>query len=215
MKTVVPKYIYDLIESGESQTLDFKFEISDASKIAKTLVAFSNTNGGKLLVGVKDNGVIAGVRSSEEIFMIESAAKIYSKSKIQFEVIPWNISGKQILEVIIEQGKQKPYFAKDIDDKWKAYVRVADQNFLANNVLVKYWSEKNKRSVKIQYTRKEQFLLDYLKDYEDITVDEFAGFAQISRNIAEDILVDFLILDIIKMRITEKEVFYFYNEQQQ
>jgi len=215
MKTVVPKYIYDLIESGENQTLDFKFEISDASKIAKTLVAFSNTNGGRLLVGVKDNGALAGVRSHEEIFMIESAAKIYSKNKIQFEVIPWNISGKQILEVIIEEGQQKPYFAKDIDNKWKAYVRVADQNFLANNVLVRYWKEKNKRSVKIQYSRKEQFLLDYLKDYEDITLDEFAGFVQISKSIAEDILVDFLILDIIKMRITEKGIFYFYNEEQQ
>lgn len=215
MKTVVPKYIYDLIESGENQTLDFKFEISDASKIAKTLVAFSNTNGGRLLIGVKDNGTIAGVRSQEEIFMIESAAKIFSKNKIQFEVIPWNISGKQILEVIIEEGQQKPYFAKDIDNKWKAYVRVADQNFLANNVLVKYWKEKNKRAVKIQYSRKEQFLLDYLKDYEDITLDEFAGFVQISKSIAEDVLVDFLILDIIKMRITEKGIFYFYNEEQQ
>lgn len=215
MKTLVPKHIYDLIEAGENQTLDFKFEISDASKIAKTLVAFSNTNGGRLLVGVKDNGTIAGVRSQEEIFMIESAAKIFSKKKIQFEVIPWNISGKQILEVIIEEGKQKPYFAKDIDNKWKAYVRVADQNFLANNVLVKYWKEKNKRSVKIQYSRKEQFLLDYLKDYEDITLEEFAGFVQISKSIAEDILVDFLILDIIKMRITEKGIFYFYNEEQQ
>ena len=55
-------YIYKLIEEGEHQQQDFKFEISDARKIAKSLSAFSNTDGGRLLIGVKDNGKIAGVR---------------------------------------------------------------------------------------------------------------------------------------------------------
>jgi len=53
-------YIYKLIEEGEHQQQDFKFEISDARKIAKSLSAFSNTDGGRLLIGVKDNGKIAG-----------------------------------------------------------------------------------------------------------------------------------------------------------
>ena len=35
-------YIERLIKEGEHQLLDFKFEISDSRKIAKTLVAFSN-----------------------------------------------------------------------------------------------------------------------------------------------------------------------------
>jgi len=99
MNTHIPKYIFDLIENGESQTLDFKFEISNARKIAKTLVAFANTNGGKLLVGVKDNGKIAGIRTNEEVFMIESAANIFSRPKISFQIKPWNIGGKQILEI--------------------------------------------------------------------------------------------------------------------
>lgn len=46
-------YIYQLIKQGEHQQQDFKFEISDARKIAKSLSAFSNTDGGRLLVGVK------------------------------------------------------------------------------------------------------------------------------------------------------------------
>jgi len=55
---------------------------------------------------------------------------------------------------------------------------------------------------------KEQFLLDYLKDYEDITIKEFMKFAQISKNTAQNILVDFLILEIIEMKTTENDVFY-------
>ena len=48
-------YIHALIAEGEHQQQDFKFEISDARKIAKTLSAFANTDGGRLLIGVKDN----------------------------------------------------------------------------------------------------------------------------------------------------------------
>ena len=69
-------YIHALIAEGEHQQQDFKFEISDARKIAKTLSAFANTDGGRLLIGVKDNGRIAGVRSEEEKYMIEAAAQL-------------------------------------------------------------------------------------------------------------------------------------------
>ena len=79
-------YIYQLIEAGEHQQQDFKFEISDARKIAKTLSAFSNTDGGRLLVGVKDNGKIAGIRSEEEIYMIEAAAKLYCHPQIDCQM---------------------------------------------------------------------------------------------------------------------------------
>ena len=46
-------HITKLIAEGEHQQLDFKFEISDAHKIARTLVAFANTGGGRLLVDRK------------------------------------------------------------------------------------------------------------------------------------------------------------------
>ncbi len=54
MKTLTDtEYIHALIAEGEHQQQDFKFEISDARKIAKTLSAFANTDGGRLLIGVK------------------------------------------------------------------------------------------------------------------------------------------------------------------
>ena len=63
--TTESEYIYRLIAEGEHQTQDFKFEISDACKIARSISAFANTDGGRLLVGGKDNGKIAGVRAEE------------------------------------------------------------------------------------------------------------------------------------------------------
>jgi predicted HTH transcriptional regulator len=52
-----------LIAGGENQQLDFKFCVSDSRKIARTLAAFANSDGGRLLIGVKDNGSIAGISS--------------------------------------------------------------------------------------------------------------------------------------------------------
>lgn len=63
------QYIRQLVSEGEHCHQDFKFEISDARKIARSLSAFANTEGGRLLIGVKDNGKIAGVRSDEEIYL--------------------------------------------------------------------------------------------------------------------------------------------------
>ncbi len=72
-------YIQNLIEEGEHEHQDFKFQISDARKIARSISAFANNDGGHLLIGVKDNGKIAGVRSEEEMFMIEQAAEMYCR----------------------------------------------------------------------------------------------------------------------------------------
>ena len=61
-------YIHKLITEGEHQQLDFKFEIADSRKIARTFSAFANTDGGRLLIGVKDNGSISGIRTGREIY---------------------------------------------------------------------------------------------------------------------------------------------------
>ena len=99
MKKIHP--IEALIEQGEHQQLDFKFEVSDSKKIARTLSAFANTDGGRLLIGVKDNGNISGVRSEEEYYMIEAASRMYTRPEVPFEATRWEVNGKTVLEVYI------------------------------------------------------------------------------------------------------------------
>ena len=73
------------IARGEGVSQDFKFRIDDQKKIARTLAAFANTEGGSLLIGVKDNGKIAGVNPEEEYYMIEGASDLYTKPPVAFE----------------------------------------------------------------------------------------------------------------------------------
>ncbi|MCF8234766.1 MAG: ATP-binding protein [Bacteroidales bacterium] len=210
------RYIKQLITQGEHQKLDFKFEISDSRKIARSLVAFANTDGGKLLVGVKDNGAIAGVRSDEEKHMVETAASIYCKPEINFNTTEWEVEGKTVLEVDIEQDRYKPYYAQTPDDKWMVYIRVKDQNLLANNILLRVWDKKRKqKGVKIKYTEPEKFLLNYLKNKPDITLNKYYKLANISRRKAENILVNFISLNIIDMEFTEKTVYYKLSKEDQ
>ena len=105
-------YIHALIAEGEHQQQDFKFEISDARKIAKTLSAFANTNGGRLLIGVKDNGKIAGVRSEEEKYMIEAAAQLYCVPEVEYSLQTYIVEGRQVLVATIEETPHKPVYVE-------------------------------------------------------------------------------------------------------
>lgn len=203
-------YIRNRIAEGEHQQQDFKFKISDSKKIARSLAAFSNTDGGRLLVGVKDNGVVAGVRSEEEFYMVEAAAEMYCKPAIALKTKEWTVDGKTILEVNIPPNREDgPFMAPDKDGKWKAYIRVNDQNLLANSVLMKVWKlRKRKKGITIRYTDKEKILLDYLDKNQTVTMSKFRKIANIHRRVAEKVLVDLITLGIIEMIVTEKAVLY-------
>ncbi|PLX24046.1 MAG: ATP-binding protein [Salinivirgaceae bacterium] len=193
------KYIQELIRQGEHQKLDFKFAVNDARKIARSLVAFANTDGGKLLIGVKDNGAIAGVRSEEEIHMIQAASELYSKPTVPYTVKEWQIDGKVVLEIDVEPGSKKPYYAPNEDKKWLVYLRVNDQNRLANKVILKVWQkQKDKSGIYFEYSKNEKFLLSYLENNPNITFSKLCKFAKIKRHEAEELLANLISLNVIE-----------------
>jgi predicted HTH transcriptional regulator len=198
-------YLYKLIKEGEHQKQDFKYCINDSKKIAKSLVAFANTDGGRLLVGVKDNGKIAGIRTDEEFYMVEAAVKIYSNPPIEFSTQQWQVEGKTVLEIKIEPGKTKPYYAKDENGKWLAYIRVNDENILAHKIQIDVWKKNsNSEGIHIVYSENEKFLIDYLYSNNSITFSKFIRLAHISRIKAEEILTNLAALNIVEIN-TGKE----------
>jgi len=202
-------YIFDLIRGGESEILDFKHSITDSKKIARSLVAFANTNGGRLLVGVRDNGSISGIKSDEEYYMVEAAAHLYCKPEIKFSTEIWNIQGKTVLEITIPKSIQKTYYALDKENKWKVYIRVNDQNLLANRILIKVWKQRRKKSgTFVRYTEKEKILLDYLSENQYITFSRFRKIARISPFKAERILINLVVLNLVDIVFTETATYY-------
>ena len=202
-------YLKQMISGGEGQKLDFKFEISDSRKIARTLSAFANTEGGTLLVGVKDNGKIAGIRSDEEYYMLEAAAQLYCKPEVSFTVKQWNTDGKTILEVRIDKSSSPPHFARSDEGSWRAYIRVNDENILANNIMVRVWKRRSRpKGTLIRYTDKEKILFDYLKNNETISLTTFQRITRLNRQTAGNILVNLIVLDILGITFIDKKIVY-------
>jgi len=210
----VDKSLNDLIKEGEHQRQDFKFCISDSRKIARSLVAFANTDGGSLLIGVKDNGHIVGVQSDEEYYMVEAAARIYSKPPIPFTTKQWHTEGKTVLQVIVESSPVKPHFAKDENNKWMAYIRYHDENRLASKVMIDVWrKQKQPQGILVEWDEALRFLLDYLNKYDFITVSAYARRACLPYRKAEQLLADFIVIGIIQPYIGENNIFYQLNRQ--
>jgi predicted HTH transcriptional regulator len=210
----VSNYLLRLIEQGEHQQQDFKYCISDSKKIARSLVAFANTDGGRLLIGVKDNGNITGVRSEEEYYMVEAAAKIYSKPMIAFTTRQHFVDGKTVLEVKIESSADKPHYAVDENGKWWVYFRKNDENRLANKVMLEVWkNQKSTDGILINYSEAEKVLLDYLENHEKVSVSKYARIAHIPYKKAEQIIINFRILEILKDCFADNRIDYCINDE--
>ena len=202
-------YIQKLISEGEHIHQDFKFAISDAKKIAKSLSAFANTEGGRLLVGVKDNGKIAGVRSEEEIYMVEAAATLYCRPEIELETHIYHIEGKDVLEVQINESTQKPIYALDENNHPWAYVRIKDENILGNPIHLNIWKhDREEKRVIITYTQREQQILTILKQQGALTLGQCSKLTRMNRKQISRLLADFIRFGLIEQYF-EEHTFYF------
>ena len=135
-------YIARLIEEGEHEHQDFKFAISDARKIARSISAFANNDGGRLLVGVKDNGVIAGIRNEEDIYVVEQAAGMYCSPPQEIHVTAFRTDGdKTVLRIEIDRAASRPVMVIEADGTRHAFYRVRDENILAPQLMLRAWRE--------------------------------------------------------------------------
>ena len=199
-------YIQRLIDEGEGLQLDFKFEVSDAAKIARSLVAFANTEGGKLLIGVKDNGNISGVRSEEEYYMLQNAAERFCEPEVKFESKEWNIGGKKVLEVTIPKTELLPHKAPDINGKHKVYIRYKDQNILAHSVQVRVWNKLNSKvPVNLKYTDEVKELLKIFSGNQSIDYQEVINLSDLSKSRVNDLLTDLVAMKTLKIHTTDTE----------
>ena len=202
-------YIQKLIDEDEHVRQDFKFAISDARKIAKSISAFSNTEGGRLLIGVKDNGKIAGVRSEEEIYMIEAAAKMYCIPEVQISNKIYRVQGRDVLEVTIEESKNKPICAIDENNKPWAYVRIKDENILADTVFLNRWKHnKQEEKVIVTYSEREKHLLNILDKYGELTLNKCSKLSEIPRITTSRLLADFIRFGLVE-QVFKEHTFYF------
>jgi predicted HTH transcriptional regulator len=173
-------------------------------------VAFANNKGGKLLIGVADDGSIKGVKSEEEEkYMILTSAHQFCKPAIEpyFEEI--YVDDKLVLVVNIPQSDTKPHYALDDQKKWWAYIRIDDKSVLASRIILEVLKQEYKTDgVLISYSDNEKKLLEYLAQNEKITLKEFSKLLRSSYRKAQKVLVNLILTNVIKSHSSEKEEYF-------
>jgi predicted HTH transcriptional regulator len=133
--------LHGLISQGEHQQQDFKYKVTDAVKLARSVSAFANTEGGRLLIGVRDDGHLSGVRSEEEIFMMHQAAWKYCQPASSIKFDNYRVEGRNIVIATVPMSNKRPICAIDDEGRQRAYVRIADENIVASPVHLAIWRE--------------------------------------------------------------------------
>lgn len=181
-------YIHSLIEEGEHEQQDFKFAISDARKIARSISAFSNHSGGRLLIGVKDNGVVAGVRNEEDVYMIETAAEMYCRPSVKVRMTAFKVDpGIVVIRAEIPKALRPPVCVVEEGNKLRAYYRVKDENIVAHPLLLSAWKHySDDNGAVVAFDGYHRLLLDIIREQGYATLEEFVRQSHLSTATATD-----------------------------
>lgn len=157
------EFLEGLIQQGEHQQQDFKYKVEDAYKLAKSVSAFANTEGGRLLIGVRDDGVLAGVKSEEEIYMMHKAAYECCSPESDVSFRTFHVDRHNIVIATIPPAISKPVCALDEQGQSTAYVRIKDENIVASPVLVEMWKQEQRAENVMPYTDTESRLMEQMR----------------------------------------------------
>ena len=134
--------IADEILNGENKNIEYKRELpSKSDKYIKSLVAFANTSGGKLVIGIGDDDhEVIGVDEAEVFSMIDTITNVISDT-VEPQLVP-NITCSTVCEkciIIVEiyPGNHRPYYIKSIGKEKGTYIRIAGSTRHVDSIQLK------------------------------------------------------------------------------
>ena len=214
--------IRHLAARGESHTVEFKRKASHPEKIIREMVAFANTDGGHLMIGVNDDGSIPGLKfPEEEMYVLEAAITKYCRPAFHHsvEVIPVS-EDRSVVVYHIPSSNKKPHFviepnpgltnsSRPARPHKRAFVRAEDKSVQASREMKEIIRRKQRsKGIRFNYGDKEKLLFDYLEKNPQITLEEFAELANISKHKASRTLVLLVLANVLEIIPSEKGTIY-------
>mgnify|MGYP000697539697 FL=1 len=200
-----------LVRHGEGQRLEFKMKVKFPEKIIKELVAFANSDGGHLFVGVADDGQIEGSKFvDEDQFLLEKAISAYCFPAFTYHVyrIPLE-NGRAVLVYHVFESVDKPHFVQlETDPHPVCYVRVKDRTIKASKEMKQILRRENEEGLSFAYGDSERWLMEYLRTNELITLSEFATKANLPIWLASRKLVLLVLSRVLKIEAGEQQDIY-------
>ena len=202
------RFLQNLINEGEHQQQDFKYRVSDALKLARSVSAFANTDGGRLLIGVRDDGHMSGVRSEEEIYMMHQAAYRYCRPEASIKFDTYHADGRTIVIATVPPSDKRPICVIDENGKKRAYIRIADENIVASPVHLAIWHEsQNEQGTMMTYTDTVKKLLDAMQD-QRLTLNQVVRRSAIPRHKVITLLARLIRFRVVQWEYTEQQFLF-------
>jgi predicted HTH transcriptional regulator len=199
-----------LVSQGEGSTLEFKRRATFPEKIIHEMIAFANTKGGILLLGIGDEGSLAGLKypEDERHVMQEALKKVRPGLSYEETIIP--ISGtRTVIRYDIPESKTKPHCIIASDNVKTSYVRVDDKSIKASKELREIVRRKQRmKDVRFQYGEHEKFLMQYLEEKKAITLKEFVELSGLNKFYASKKLILLVVANVLRITPSEKGDLY-------
>lgn len=204
------KQLENMVAGGESLTVEFKHKIHFPEKIAREIVAFANTKGGSLLIGVDDNKQIFGLKNiEEEVFSLQNLMKNHIKFSLDYTLEQIKINPKkEVLCVYIPEAKRKPNFVlENRKEKYGiAYVRVADKSVKASNEMIKILkADLHKKEVLFTYGENEKKVIKQITEEGHVTLKTCSAKQLWSEGMVSDLLVNMCVAGILSIHAAEEK----------
>lgn len=138
------------IKKGEGKTIEFKRTLPDGNHIAKTVIAFSNMAGGKIIIGIEDKTArVIGINDDEAMDFPDKISNIIHERCHPFilpEIYLVHINDSKVLVVEVFPGALKPYYLKNKGKRDGTYIRVGATNKKADMEMIMEL-ERQKRNI--------------------------------------------------------------------
>ncbi len=198
-----------LIANGEGQYLEFKHKANFPDKIVREMVAFANSRGGTLLLGVGDDGVLAGLKYPEgDAHVIrEALAQCRPPLDVREEFIPIG-AARTVIRYVIAESDRKPH-GQVIDGRKEFFIRVNDQSIRASREVREIVRRaRKKKDIRFHYGEHEKFLMEYLAKHSVITLRKFVEVSGLKRFYASRKLIVLVLADVLRVTPHEKGDLY-------
>ena len=199
-----------LVELGEGINVEFKRRVPQPQRIAKEIVALTNTHGGRVVLGVDDDGTILGIdHASEEEFLLRQAVEAHCRPAVEYETERIVVEPRcDVLVVTIPESSTKPHRVVenegDSGEAGTAYVRVEAKSIEAGaETLEELRNQKDRSGVTFEFGETESLLMRYLDDYGRISVSQLAQLADISPERASQTLLRLTKADLLHLHPDE------------
>jgi predicted HTH transcriptional regulator len=200
----------ELIAQGEGETLEFKKRTTHPSRISRTLASLANAHGGRILVGVEDNGRLVGVRDAEEErYLLLQAAEHYVDPPLTLRLEEVEDADRVVLVVTVAPSAHKPHRARVGEDDWRGYVRVGDESVQTSQLTEKVLrNEPGPRLEWLPLSRHEQAALDYVRQQPRLTLNQYSKLINVSTRRAHRMLIKLVLHGYLRYHDKEKEPYY-------